>query len=85
MLRLKQYLVDILPSNAFLHKHCKIIMEWGKLGCVGGILWGGYNMKTKICKQNYWYLSSEDFRKHTQAKDVDSNLTNPLHIKARTT
>lgn len=40
-----------------LHKHCKIIRGWGKWGCVGGILGGGYNMKTKICKQNYWYLS----------------------------
>ena len=69
-----------------IHKHCKIIRGRGKWGCVGGILGGGYNMKTKICKQNSigTYLS-EDFRKHTQAKEVESNLTNPLHTKARIT
>ena len=26
-------------------------------GVWGGILGGGYNIKTKICKQHYWYLS----------------------------
>ena len=58
-------------------------------GANGGV-WGVYLgaviiWRQKFVNKNIGTYLSEDFRKHTQAKDVDSNLTNPLYIKARTT